>query len=589
MVRAPRRVLPRSLAPSGVLTGGRSGPGSPLLGLGLWGWRPQGGCLPLLPGASEVRRSPSPDCPASGRAVGVRYPRAVGAGVWVWGPNTVPLACTLCGGCVPRRWWGAVPLPGLGPCAPLGAGLWRSCAGGRAWGGGAARAPRPPFVRLGGPVGRGVSLLCSVPLPSLGRQQSGCHWRRSGHGGRGPHTTPVRAHPSSLGAICAASWRVGAGSLVPRGSCGSRRLGRGGGPCSGSSLGRGEARPSLLPRGVGAGDPAACGPFGGVGGGGGSRRGLPAPSLGGGLRFPTLAPLLSSAHSPPACAFGWGRGAAPEGRGMRGDPWTAPPGAPSDLNPPSALPEWAMVMGGVNGGRGLHTVLVRSRAPSPGLVRTPLRRAGVGSPVGRDLRGSRRLGAPGRAVCRSSRIPPRRAAVPSGGGGRPLGSGWAEGRSCGPQAGGGSGGGGGVGGAAPPPPAPPPRRASACHQLSPACPSGVYSCRGGCRAAAGVGRGAVGRQWVSAAGGGGEGGGNPPPWFAPPSSPNRPPKGLLRVCRPGRRRSAVGRQRAGRERAGGSPGALAAAAVPPHPGCSGLFGGDAGPPSFRSASARSSA
>ena len=40
VVRAPPRVLPRSRAPSGVLGGGRSGPGSPLLGLGSWGWRP---------------------------------------------------------------------------------------------------------------------------------------------------------------------------------------------------------------------------------------------------------------------------------------------------------------------------------------------------------------------------------------------------------------------------------------------------------------------------------------------------------------------------------------------------------------------
>ena len=60
----------------------------------------------LLRGASEVRRSPSPDCPPTGRAVGVRYPRAVGAGVWVWGPTTVPLACMPCGGCVPRGWCG---------------------------------------------------------------------------------------------------------------------------------------------------------------------------------------------------------------------------------------------------------------------------------------------------------------------------------------------------------------------------------------------------------------------------------------------------------------------------------------------------
>ena len=78
----------------------------------LWGWRkgvPGGGCLPPFRGASEVRRCPSLACPPTGRAVGVRNQRAVGAGVWVWGPNTVPLACMPCGGCVPRGWWGAVP------------------------------------------------------------------------------------------------------------------------------------------------------------------------------------------------------------------------------------------------------------------------------------------------------------------------------------------------------------------------------------------------------------------------------------------------------------------------------------------------
>ena len=69
-----------------------------------------GGCLPPLWGqASEARRRPSPDCPPTGRAVGVRQPRAVGAGVWVWEPNTVPAACMPCWGCMPRGWWGAVP------------------------------------------------------------------------------------------------------------------------------------------------------------------------------------------------------------------------------------------------------------------------------------------------------------------------------------------------------------------------------------------------------------------------------------------------------------------------------------------------
>ena len=71
--------------------------GPALLAVGVPEGHPRGGCLPLLRGASEVRRSPSPDClptGPTGRAVGVRYPRAVGAGVWVWGPNTIPLACT---------------------------------------------------------------------------------------------------------------------------------------------------------------------------------------------------------------------------------------------------------------------------------------------------------------------------------------------------------------------------------------------------------------------------------------------------------------------------------------------------------------
>ena len=157
-------------------------------------------------------------------------------------------------------------------------------------------------------------------------------------------------------------------------------------------------------------------------------------------------------------------------------------------------------------GRGLLTVLVRAL----------LRHAGVGSPRGRDPRGSR-----------SSRIPPPPRRGPFWGGS---------------LAGEGAGG-GGAGGR---PPAPPPRRASACLLLPPACPRGVYSCRGGCRAAAGVGRGPVGHRRVNAAGGGGEGGGTPPPWVTPPSSPGRPLIRPLRLRRPGRRRSAVGRQQAGR-------------------------------------------
>ena len=136
--------------------------------------------------------------------------------------------------------------------------------------------------------------------------------------------------------------------------------------------------------------------------------------------------------------------------------------------------------------------------------------------------------------------PPRRGYF--WGGWRPLGSGGGGGPVLWLPSWGGCG--GGWGGR---PPAPPPRRASACLPLPPACPPGVYWCRGGCRAAAGVGRGPVGRRRVSAAGGGGGRGGEPPPpWFALLSSLGRPLIRLLRLRRPGRRRSAVGRQQAGR-------------------------------------------
>ena len=297
LVRAPPRVLSWSLAPSGVLRGGAVRSRLPPTWLGVVGVAegcPQGGCLPLFRGASRVRRSPSPDCPPTGRAVGDRYPRAVGAGVWVWGPYTVPLACTPCRGCVPRGWWGAVPLSGLGLCAPRGAGPWRSCAGGP--GGGVAGGPcAVPLVCAAGGGLWGGGSLCLVPslcLPWAGNK-AGVTGVVLSMGGVAPHTTPVRARPPSLGAICAASWRVGAGSLVPRGSCGGRRLGQGGGPRSVSSLGRGERGPSPLPRGVGAGAPAACGLVGWPAGGGGCA----AASL-----LPLWVAARGSPPSPPSCS-----------------------------------------------------------------------------------------------------------------------------------------------------------------------------------------------------------------------------------------------------------------------------------------------
>ena len=218
-------------------------------------------------------------------------------------------------------------------------------------------------------------------------------------------------------------------------------------------------------------------------------------------------------------------------------------------------------------GRGLHTVLVRRRAPPPSLVRALLRHAGVGSPCGRNPRGGRRLGAMGHAVCRSSRIPPPprrgpfwgREGVPSAPGGRRA-------APVAPKLGG--GGGGGWGGRPPTPPAPSgvglPTVVSGVPPRGILLPWGLLGGRGR--------RARSGRPPTGQCGGGG--GGTPPPLFAPPSSPGRPLIGPLRLHRPGRRRSGQGVL------------ASALAVVPPHPGCSGLFGGGAGPPFLRSASVR---
>ena len=110
-----------------------------------------------------VRRSPSLNCPPTGRAVGVRHPHAVGAGVWVWGPNTVSLACMPCGGCVPRGWWGAVP-GGGGWSATVVRGVWCQ----------ALSLPQPP-VLWGGQPGFRDPCVPGVVGAGVGTQ----HWPHS--------------------------------------------------------------------------------------------------------------------------------------------------------------------------------------------------------------------------------------------------------------------------------------------------------------------------------------------------------------------------------------------------------------------------
>ena len=138
--------------------------------------------------------------------------------------------------------------------------------------------------------------------------------------------------------VGAGSWGGGAGRAPAP-------LSGGGGTIPPASGGGGRG-----PRGLRAGEGA---------GGGASRRGLPAPLPGGGLRYSILAPIVSSARSLLACACGRGRSAAPGWGGVRGGPWTASPGALADSNPPSALPEWAVVTGGSCGARPPYCSVVR--------------------------------------------------------------------------------------------------------------------------------------------------------------------------------------------------------------------------------------
>ena len=524
VVRSPPRVLPQSLAPSGVLGGGAGRSRFPPTWLGVVGvaeGHPRGGCLPLLRGASGVRRSASSDCPPTGRAVGVRHPRAVGAGVRVWGPYSVPLVCTPCGGCVPRG--GSVAFL----CRGAGWGGW----------GGLRRAP--PLC------GRGGGSLCLVPslcLPWAGNK-AGVTDVVLLMGGGGPPYHSGSCSPAFTGrSLCGvlARWR----GLV----CSPWFLWE---PAAGAG---GRAALRLLPRagGVGTIPPA----FGGSGpgplrlagrlggwGGGGARRGLPAPPLGGGPRYPIPAPLVPSVHSPPACGCGRGRGAAPGWGGMRGGPWTAPPGAPADLNPPSALPEWAVVMGGSCGAQPPYCSGAQPcAAPKLGPRVAPARWCGLAL-WPRPSREQAAGGAGARGVQVQPHPPPPRRGPFWGRGGAPSALGGRRVAAVAPKLGGGRGG-GGLGG---PPPRPPamlgvglPFVASGVPARGILMPSGLPGGRGRRTRS---GRPPTGQ--CGGGGGGGGGGGNSPalvhaPVFPGPAS-ERAALFAPSWAPPARRRPAAGR------------------------------------------------
>ena len=188
VVRAPPRVLPRSLVPSGVLPGG----GGPVPVPPYLAW----GCAPPV-----------------GRVRGVRVPEG-GFGGGGGGPCAMPPVCA---------------------------------AGGAGRAGGRPASFRPHVFP--GQATKRVSLASFWSWGAWSPYHSGsCSSAFSGRDLCG-----VLARWRGLACSMQFLWEPAAWA--------------GGGPCSGSSLGWGEGGPSPLPRGVGAGAPAACWPVGGVGGG----------------------------------------------------------------------------------------------------------------------------------------------------------------------------------------------------------------------------------------------------------------------------------------------------------------------------------
>ena len=116
--------------------------------------------------------------------------------------------------------------------------------------------------------------------------------------------------------------------------------------------------PSALPRGVGAGGAAAGGLVGGRGGG--CRAAASLFSLRAAACGTPFRPFRCRWRAPFRRARAVGAEVPPRGgRGVRGGPWTAPPGGPADLNPPSVTSEWAVVTGGSCGARPPSCSVVR--------------------------------------------------------------------------------------------------------------------------------------------------------------------------------------------------------------------------------------
>ena len=269
-----------------------------------------------------------------------------------------------------------------------------------------------------GPVGRGVALPHAVPLPSLGRQQSGRHWRCAVHGGRGPRYHSGSCSPGFSGYdLC--------GVPVRR-----RGLARSSRPPWEPAAGAGGRVALRLPSRAGGDHPPCLGRWGPgprgwrVGGGAGGGGVAPRPPCSPSGRRPAVlhpGPLRIAGTFPSGVRVRSGLKCRPGVRGGEGRPVDRSPGGPSRPEPPLFHPGVGCGYGRVMWGAA--SFLFRCARCS-------------GTPVW--VRGSR-----------SIRRCPYRVAIPSGGGAppRPWGGG---GPRCGSPAGVGAGG-GGVGG---PPPRP---------------------------------------------------------------------------------------------------------------------------------------
>ena len=303
------------------------------------------------------------------------------------GGSPVPVPPYLAWGCVPpvRRVRGS-PVPG--------GGFW----------GGAARALCPPFYAAGGSSRAGGCSAsfrpCAFPGQATKQVSLASFWS---WGAWPPYHSGSCSPPFSGRNLCGvlARWRGLA--------CSPRVLWE---PAAGAG---GRAVLRLLSRaGVGGTIPPASGGWGPAppwlaGRGGGWGRGRAAASLlplWGAARGSLPCPPSCHRRTPPRRARLVGVAGSPRGGGDEGRPVDRSPGGPLRPEPSLCPPRVGNGHGGGHWGRGPHTVLVCRRVPLPGLFRVPLRRAGVGLPVGRSPRGSRWLGALGRAVCRSSRTPP---------------------------------------------------------------------------------------------------------------------------------------------------------------------------------------